>query len=74
MNRRKHRPQTSRIVGYEAEGEFSERAMERLLEAAKLRGEVLQYDAGRGTFVWFNGTPGPKLRAIRKAVLALVRR
>ncbi len=73
MSRAKRSSKT-RVVGYRLDGPFDETAMERLLEAARERGVVTQYDTGRGTFCWFNGRPGKELRAVRRAALVLVGR
>jgi hypothetical protein len=53
------------------EDEFSESAMEKILEPAKRAGIITQYDTGRGRLVWFEGTPGPEIRALREKVQAL---
>jgi len=61
-----------RIVGYSYDGDFDETAMEKVLDHAKQRGVVGQFDTGRGNTVWFEGPPGADMRAVRKAVLALM--
>lgn len=80
--RRAHRPSKSRVVfygwhkptadGYLAQDIFDESAMERLLLAAREAGTVTQYDTGRSAIVWFEGTPGPAMRRLKAAVVAML--
>jgi len=62
----------SRDIGYCFAGEFSESDAEAILSKAKARGVVTEYDTGRGRIVWFNGHPGPELRAVRDAIRHVV--
>jgi hypothetical protein len=52
--------------------DFDERPVEKLLLQAQRDGVVTQFDTGRGHLVWFNGFPGPELRALRKEVERVV--
>lgn len=61
----------ARSVTYAYEGEFSESAVEKILELAKESGVVTEYDSGRGSVVWFSGSPGPALRKVREEVRAV---
>jgi hypothetical protein len=62
----------SRSVTYRFVGPFDESAVERLLERARREGLVFSFDAGRGDEVWFEGTPGKDLRALRKRIKAVI--
>lgn len=70
------RASASRVVGYifEAPHGFDEAKVESLLRVAERTGIVArgQWDTGRGRVVWFNGPPGPKLRALRDQIRAMV--
>lgn len=70
--RTKKPAQTSRAVGYQLEGEFNESLAEKLLLKARDEGLVTEFDTGRGSIMWFNGRPGPELRALRKKLAALI--
>jgi hypothetical protein len=63
----------SRVIGYrlEAPHGFIETTMEALLRQARAAGLVTAYDTGRGRVCWFNGRPGPELRALRDRVLEI---
>lgn len=67
----------SRVIGYtiEAPHGFDEAKVERLLRVAERAGIVArgQWDTGRGRLVWFNGPPGPRMRAIRDQIAAELR-
>lgn len=54
---------------------FDEAKVERLLRVAERAGIVArgQWDTGRGRVVWFNGPPGPRLRALRAQIAAAIR-
>lgn len=67
---RGHRHGRSRDTGFYFTARFNEAAVEKLLEQARARGVVTEFDTGRGRIVWFNGCPGPALRAVRDAVRA----
>jgi len=71
MSRRGRGKSIGRVTGFSVEGPFDETAMEKLLEAAKVRGVVTEYDTGRGAGCWFNGPPGPALRALRDEAVKL---
>ena len=58
----------TRNVTYRFEGDFSESRVERILEKARSSGVVTEHDTGRGHIVWFQGSPGAALRAVREAV------
>jgi hypothetical protein len=62
----------SRSTGFRFEGRFDETAVEKILLAGRAQGIVTEFDTGRGRIVWFNGTPGKALRAIREKIRALV--
>ena len=71
QRRRGHSSRT-RVVGYYYTGKFCEVLAERILERARSAGVVTVYDTGRGRIVWFDGPPGPALRAVRSQVQAVV--
>lgn len=54
------------------EPSLSEAAWEKLLVKALADGAITQYDAGCGRFFWFEGPPGPAMRALKKAISDLV--
>lgn len=66
------------MIGYtiEAPGGFDEAKVERLLLVAERAGIVArgQWDTGRGRLVWFNGPPGPRLRALRAQIASEISR
>ena len=76
--RQRERPSRSRVVSYEVEApsgaSFDEAPVERLLARARDRGVVTAYDTGRGDVVWFQGPPGPDMRALRADVIREVSR
>lgn len=51
---------------------FEEGRVEAELQRAVDAGTVTQFDTGRGTFVWFNGHPGAKLRAVRDRIVTML--
>ena len=56
----------TRTVGYSFPGELAfPFDVEARLARAKRDGVITEYDDGRGNSPWFNGKPGPKLRALR---------
>lgn len=61
----------TRVVSYrfEALPNADERAMCLALEKALREQKITQYDDGRGTSPWFNGAPGPVLRALRNEII-----
>lgn len=66
----------SREVGYffdvvPEERYFNERPMEELLQKALKVKVISEFDTGRGHCVWFNGRPGPALRALRDEVIKI---
>jgi len=76
MSRKGQGRSTGRTVGYEVKREwplsFKEPPVEKLLLQAQRDGIVTEFDTGRGQLVWFNGFPGPELRALRKEVERVV--
>lgn len=67
----------TRVIQYQIEdpnGHLDDYKAERMLDDARKRGIVTEYDAGRGSFMWFNGRPGKALRAFRKELERAVRR
>ncbi len=58
--------------GYCVPSIFDEGAMDKLLYAARAAGVIVMHDAGRGAIVWFQGTPGAALRALRDQVLSML--
>ena len=72
MSHRVRRPRASRVVGYALAGPLDDSLAERLLCRARAEGIVTGYDAGRGDFVWFDGPPGPRMRAFRARLAAAV--
>lgn len=70
--RTKRAAQSSRSVTYHLEGQpFDESAAEKLLQKAKEDGLVTEFDTGRGNVLWFNGRPGPELRALKKKLAVI---
>jgi len=70
--RAKRAAQHSRSVTYHLEGRpFDEGAAEKLLLKAKEDGLVMEFDTGRGNLLWFNGKPGPELRALKKKLAVI---
>jgi hypothetical protein len=65
----RERPSRIRVVGYRIECEVS-LEMEILLERGKLAGTVTEGDCG-SDMIWFEGRPGPELRAFRTAMAVL---
>lgn len=51
---------------------FDESAMDKLLYAARTAGVISMQDCGRGATVWFEGPPGPAMRALRDKVLVML--
>lgn len=72
MSRRGHGRSAVRTVGYALTGPLNDALAERMLAQARAAGIVSQFDAGRGSFLWFNGWPGPALRAFRDRLAAAV--
>ena len=78
MSRNGHGQSASRVVGYRyhAREDYGFdpvlEQIERLLSSALANGVVTQFDTGRGTDFWFNGCPGPELRAVRHQIDLLV--
>lgn len=74
---KKRRPSRARVVGYrygfDSELRFDESAALRIMTAAQRDGVVSDYDTGRGLCLWFNGPPGPKLRAVRRQIETLLK-
>lgn len=71
--RNKRAAQSSRSVTYWLQGRpFDESVAEKLLLKAKEEGLVLEFDTGRGDALWFNGRPGPELRALKKKLAVVV--
>lgn len=76
--RTKRKPAATRVVGYRFGGVIDIERATRLLERARSRGVVTQFDstksADRGKdVIWFNGPPGLAMRRLRDEVGALVR-
>ena len=74
----RRKPAATRVVGYTFGGDIDLSRVTRLLESARARGVVTQFDstksAERGKdVVWFNGPPGQALRRLRNQIDALVR-
>lgn len=63
------RPSRVRVVSYRLECEVS-LEMEILLERGKLSGTIAEGDCGPG-MIWFEGRPGPEMRAFRTAMAVL---
>ncbi len=72
MSHHGRRPRASRVVGYALAGTLNDSLAESLLCRARAEGVVTGYDAGRGAFLWFDGPPGPALRAFRVRLAAAV--
>lgn len=73
----KPHPKT-RCVSFHHEGDIDVVAIEALLKKAQASGVIAQFDAMRSMerghdMVWYEGRPGPKLRALRTAVASHVR-
>jgi hypothetical protein len=74
----RNRDKKSFAVGYDygyGEGDqldFDESDAERILDKAKEKGVVLNYDTGRGHVLWFEGLPGPALRKVRNQITKLL--
>lgn len=56
--------------GFNVPDVFNEHAMTTLLAKAITAGVITQFDTGRGAIVWFEGTPGARLRALKAEVLS----
>ena len=71
----KGRPSATRVVRYEVppDGPEVHADAEYLLARALRDGVVTQWDDGRG-LPWWEGPPGPRMRELTRAVLALVGR
>jgi hypothetical protein len=65
MSRHTKHQSRSRGVGYAFEAEEFSFDVEKRLAKAKADGVITEYDDGRGRNPWFNGPPGPALRALR---------
>jgi hypothetical protein len=72
MSAHRKRRDRSRVIGVRFEGTFDESVAEKLLVKAKAAGVVTEFDTGRGSVVWFNGSPGREFRELKKAVEALI--
>ena len=46
--------------------------MDKLLYAARDAGVISMHDSGRGAMVWFEGPPGPALRALVAKVMTML--
>lgn len=74
----KRKSSMTRVVGYRFGGDINvERAM-KLLDRARSRGVVTQFDSNKSMergkdVVWFNGPPGAAMRRLRDQIDALVR-
>lgn len=62
----------TRVTLYQFEGDFPESPLKKVLDAAKARGVITQYDTGRGHLVWFEGPASEAMRELRDEVKALV--
>jgi hypothetical protein len=69
----KNTPNKSRGINYRFEGPFRESKMEKLLERAKADGIIFEFDTGRGNLVWFDGWPGPEIRALVAKVKQIIK-
>lgn len=72
------KPSMTRVVGYRFGGDIDLDRATTLLDRARLRGVVTQFDSNKSMergkdIVWFNGPPGPAMRTLRAQIAALVR-